>query len=314
MFFTGVIFILSCFLIILASRGIIDALHRVTCRLGWKEFVVAFFAASIGAVMPELFIGVRSALEGVPELALGSIIGQNIILFTLSVAICTFILKEIVVESRTVRAGAVFALFAVILPFVLLWDGVLNHTDGMILILVCIAYIYWIFSKEDHYVKKHHTILPKQSTLTKDILIIFFGFLFVLLSAEGIVYSAKVFSVNLGIPVTIFGLFAVSLGVALPETFFSIALANRGHSWMILGGLMGAIALSSTLVLGVVTLINPIEIADMSSLHVARFFLISGGFFLLLFVRTSNKITKREAWFLLGVYLLFLLFEFVILS
>ena len=314
MFFSGLIFILSCFLIIFASRIIIDALHRVTCKLGWKEFIVAFFAASVGAVIPELFIGVRSALKGVPELALGGIIGQNIILFTLSVAICTFVLKEIVVESRTVRAGAVFALISVILPFILLWDGMLSQSDGIILIFACLAYVYWLFSKEDHYIKKHKTESPKKSTLTVDILTILFGFLFVFLSAEGIIYAAENFSFQLGIPVTVFGLFAIGLGVALPETFFSVALANRGHSWMILGGLMGAIALSSTLVLGIVSLIHPIEVTDFETLRVARFFLISGGFFFLLFVRTSNKITRKEAWFLLGVYILFLLFEFVIIG
>ncbi len=307
------IFLFSCFLIIFASRTIIDSLHRMTCRLGWKEFIVAFFAASIGAVIPELFIGVRAALKGVPELALGSIIGQNIILFTLSVAICTFILKEIVVESRTVRAGATFALLAVILPFILLWDGVLSRVDGIILILSCSVYIFWLFSKGDHFLKKHEAPLPKCSPM-KDFLYVFIGFLFVVLSAEGIIYSAENLSIILDIPVAIFGLFAVGIGVALPETFFAIALAKKGHSWMILGGLLGAIALSSTLVLGIVAIINPIEVVNLASLRVGQFFLISGGFFLLLFIRTSNKITKREALFLLGIYLLFLFFELILVS
>lgn len=313
MFASVLIFILSCFLIILSSKAIIDALHRLTCRLGWKEFIVAFFAASIGAVLPELFIGVRSALKGVPEFALGSIIGQNIILFTLSISICTFILKEITVESRTVRAGAAFALFAVTLPFILLWDGALSRIDGVILLSSCFFYIYWLFSKKDHFLKKYDKSLPRCS-IWKDAFLILIGFFFVVLSAEGIIYSAQNISYFLGIPVAVFALFVVGLGVALPETFFSVALARKGHSWMILGGILGAISLSSTLVLGIVSLISPIEVIDFSSLRVAQFFLLSGGFFLLLFVRTSNKITKREAWFLLGVYLLFLLFEFIILK
>ncbi len=312
MFFNIVIFLFSCFLIIFSSRIIIDALQRLTYRLGWKEFIVAFFAASVGAVIPELFIGIRSALKGVPELALGSIVGQNVILFTFSVAICTFILKEIVVESRTVRAGATFALFAVILPFIFLWDGVLSRFDGILLVFMCLFYIFWLFSKKDHFLKDYKGPFPKTSLLREG-MTIFFGFLFVVLSAEGIIYAAQNVSDYLGVSMTLFGLFAVGLGVALPETFFSMALAAKGHSWMILGGLLGSIAFSSTLVLGTVAIISPIEIVDLSSLRTAQFFLISGGFFLLLFVRTHNKITRKEAWFLFGVYLLFLLFEFVIL-
>lgn len=313
MFFSFLIFILSCFLIIFASKIIIDSLHRLSCRLGWKEFIVAFFAASIGAVIPELFIGIRSAIAGVPELALGSIIGQNVILLTFSVAICTFILRGIVVESRTVRAGANFALIAVVLPFILLYDGVLSRLDGLILILACVVYILWLFSKEDHFLKKYEGPPPRCSAL-KDALIIFFGFVFVVLSAEGIIYSAQSFSAHYNIPVGVFGLFAVGMGVALPETFFSISLAKKGHSWMILGSILGAVALSSTLVLGIIALIKPIEVVNFDSLRAAQFFLISGGFFLLFFIRTSNKINKREAWFLLGIYLMFLLFEFFIIK
>ena len=313
MFFNIVVFVLSCFLIIFSSRMIVDALRRITFCLGWKEFVVAFFAASVGAVIPELFIGVRAALKGVPELALGSIIGQNIILLTLSIAICTFILKEVVVESRTVRAGATFALFAVTLPFILLWNGTLSRIDGVILIVACLLYIFWIFSKEDHFLKKYDKV-PGRSSFPKDALVVFLGFLFVVLSAEGIIYSAENISSYFGMPVAVFGLFAVGMGVALPETFFSITLASRGQSWMILGGILGAVSLSATLVLGIVAVISPIEVVDFSSLRVAQYFLVSAGFFLLLFVRTSNKITKREAWFLFGIYVLFLLFEFIILK
>ncbi len=313
MFFQIAIFILSCFLIIFASRMIINSLHRLSCRLGWKEFVVAFFAASVGAVIPELFIGVRAALSGVPELALGSIVGQNVILFTFSVAICTFILKRIVVESRTVRAGATFALIAVALPFILLWDGVLSRTDGVILILACIIYIVWLFSKEDHFLKKYDGPPIKCSPI-RDGITILFGFILVVLAAEGIIYSAQAFSQELGISVGLFGLFAVGMGVALPETFFSVTLAKKGHSWMILGSILGAVSISSTLVLGLVAVISPIELVDFDSLRVAQFFLLSGGFFLLLFVRTNNVITKREAIFLLGVYLMFLFFEFVLLK
>ncbi len=312
MFLNAAIFLFSCFLIIFASRIIIDAMYRLACRLCWREFVVAFFTASVGAVIPELFIGVRAALKGVPELSLGSIIGQNIILLTLSVAICTFILKEIVVESRVVRAAATFALFAVTLPLILLWDGVLSRVDGVILVTVCFFYIYWLFSKKSHYYLKEYEGVSIKSSTLRDILIVFFGFLFIVLCAEGIIYSAQNISVHLGISLVVFGIFVVGMGVALPETFFSIALASKGHSWMILGGILGAISLSSTLVLGIVSIINPIEVNDFSSLRVAQFFLVSSGVFLLFFIRTSNKITKKEAWFLLGIYLLFLFFEFVL--
>ncbi len=303
------IFIISCFLIIFSSRWVIDALYRITICLRWKEFVVAFFTVSVGAVLPELFIGVRAALKGIPEMALGSIIGQNIVLFTLSVSICTLILREIKVESRTVRAGTTFALISVILPLVLLLDGELSRFDGVILIIACFLYIYWMFSEKERFLKPVGELSTGQQTLLKDIATIIIGFLLVVISAEGIIFTAQSFSASLNVPIVLFGVFAVGLGVALPETFFAAMLAKKGQSWMILGGLMGAVALSSTLVLGIVSIIEPIKVVDLPAFPII--FLILGGLSLLFFVRTNNKITKREAYALLLIYLLFLFLELV---
>lgn len=304
---TIAIFILSFAVIVFSSKWVIDNLHHLCKSLGWKEFVVAFFGASVGAVIPELIIGTRAALKGIPELALGNIIGQNIILFTLSVAICVFVLGEIVVQSRTVRAGTTFALIAVILPFILLWNGTLSRIDGAILVLAFFLYIYWLFSERERFLKDYD-LSHEHSHPLKYLGVIFVGFFFIILSAEGILFAAERFGEFFNVPLIAIGLFGVGLGVALPETFFSITLARNGHSWMIMGALMGAIAISSTLVLGTVALISPIVIDDFSYFRVARIFVVLSGALLLFFVRTNNKITRREAILLFLAYFLFVSF------
>ncbi len=307
MIHTLAILTVSFIVIVFSSKIVIDALHNLSKRLGWKEFVVAFFAASVGAVIPELIIGTRAALKGIPELALGNIIGQNIILFTLSVSICAFVLREIVVESRTVRAGTTFALISVTLPFILLWNGTLSRLDGVILILAFLFYIYWLFSERDRFLKDYDSLYKNHHPL-KDILTILLGFAAIIISAEGILFSAQNIGDSLEIPLAVVGIFGIGVGVALPETFFSVALARRGHCWMIMGGLMGAVAISSTLVLGLVALIDPIYIDDFSVFEIPRAFLIFSGALLLFFVRTSNKVTRKEAFILFVVYLLFVSF------
>jgi len=62
--------------------------------------------------------------------------------------------------------------------------------------------------------------------------------------------------------------------------------------------------------LGIVALIEPIVIEDFTPYATGRFFLLLSGAVLWFFVRTSNKITKKEAWFLFALYVLFLIFEF----
>ncbi len=307
MLLTVFIFIVSLLVIVVSSKWVVDNLHHLCKRLGWKEFVVAFFGASVGAVVPEFIIGVRAALGGIPELALGNIVGQNIILFTMSVAICVFLLGEIVVESRTVRAGTTFALISVTLPFLLLWNGTLSRIDGVILILAFFVYIYWLFSERERFLKDYE-ITHQHAHPLRYLAVIFLGFVLIVFSSEGILYAAQEFAHLFNIPLIAIGLFGVGLGVALPETFFSVTIALKGHSWMILGGLMGAVAISSTLVLGTVAIIEPIVLDDFSFFRVARIFVVLSGALLLFFVRTHNKITRREAIFLFCTYLAFVFF------
>jgi len=81
---------------------------------------------------------------------------------------------------------------------------------------------------------------------------------------------------------------------------------------MILGQLMGSVIVLSTLVLGTVAIIHPIEIDDFSPFQVARFFLIISALFFLIFIRTDRRITKKEAVFLLGLYFAFVAAEILL--
>ncbi|GAI11291.1 unnamed protein product [marine sediment metagenome] len=78
---------------------------------------------------------------------------------------------------------------------------------------------------------------------------------------------------------------------------------------MILGNLMGSIMVPATLVLGIVALICPIEIVDFSPFAIGRLFLVISAIFFLWVVRSGQKITKKEALFLLGIYVLFVIVE-----
>jgi len=114
-------------------------------------------------------------------------------------------------------------------------------------------------------------------------------------------------SLNLSVP--LIGILIVGLGNALPEGYFAIVSARSGRTWMILGNLMGAIVVPATLVLGIVALICPIKISDCLPFAIGRFFLIFSAIFFLFFVRTDRKITRKEAIFLLSIYIIFIIVE-----
>jgi cation:H+ antiporter len=308
------VFVVSCFFLVYSAKWMIDSLLGIGRYLGWKEFVVAFFTISLGAVAPELFIGISSAINKVPELAFGNILGQNILLFSLTVGVCAIILKNgIEVESRTVRTGSTFAVIGALLPLVLILNGELSRIDGLVLLLFFFLFIFWFFSKKERFTKVYQEEEKKKglSFFFKNSAILISGLVLIVLSSQGIVKSSIIFSDVLGASLPLIGILVVAVGVGLPETYFSVLLAKKGQSWMILGGLMGAVAISSTLVLGVVSLIHPItiDISQIPSLVIARIFLLLCSLFFLFFVRTGRRISTREGVILISLYVVFVVLE-----
>ncbi len=72
---------------------------------------------------------------------------------------------------------------------------------------------------------------------------------------------------------------------------------------------MGSVVITTSLVLGTVSLISPIKISDFSPFAIARVFVVISALFFFFFVRSEHKISKKESLFLLGVYISFLLIE-----
>lgn len=309
------LFFSSCALLCYSGQWLVGALSRIAKFLGWKEFVVAFFTVAFAASAPELFIGIVSALRKIPEVSFGNIVGANIIHFTLAVSICAFVLKDIIVESRTVQSGSVFAVIATILPFLLLIDGELGRGDGLILILAFVIYAVWLFSKKERFTKIYDgeenknkiSITEQWKNFLKDFAIFISSVALLMICAEGIVRASIFFAETFNFPLVLISILIIGAGTALPETYFTAVSAKLGHSWMLIGALMGCVAVTATLILGIVAFIHPIVITAPAPFLISRIFLIISAFFFLIFVRTHQKITYKEGIFLFLIYVLFII-------
>jgi len=306
------IFIVSCFLFFISGELIVESLIKIAKFLGWKEFALSFIIMSIVASFPNLFVGIFSAINNIPELSFGDVIGGNVIDLTLSVALAAlFSQKGIPAKSKTVHTTLFFTIIAAVMPLLLIHDGILSRGDGIILISLFFLYIFWLFSKKERFTK---TCGDEEDI--KNFKASFFGvfkillaIIFFIFASQGIVNSANYFAETFHWPVLLIGLFIVGLGNCLPEIFFAVSAAKKENTWLVLGDLMGAVVMPATLVLGIVSLISPIKIADMASLTVARVFMFLSVFFFFFFIKNDDKITKKEAALLLFVYIFFIISE-----
>jgi len=307
-----IIFLNSCFFLAFSSRWLVEALSKIAKFLGWKEFVVAFFLMAFGVSVPNFFVGIISALNKIPELSFGDVVGGNIVDLSLVVGIAALISKMgMAVPSRTVQGSSIFTIGIAILPLILISDRVLSRPDSILLFLAFFGYIIWLFSKRERFTKVYDGITESMNFtfFLKNFAKFLISVIFLLSAALGMVKSATFFSSYLNLPIGLIGILIVGLGNSLPEGFFSIYTARKGQDWLVLGDLMGGVVITATLVLGIVALICPIKITDFSAIAIGRVFLIIAALFFLICLRTDQKITKKEAIFLLGIYILFVVVE-----
>lgn len=307
------IFLISCAALYFATEWVIKGVIRVAEFLGWREFVVAFFVIAFAAALPNFFVAISSVLNDVPELAFGDIMGNNLLVLTIvPVLAILFSGKSLAAPSRMVQKTSVFAIFAAVLPLFLVFDGTLSRIDGALLLLFYFSYVFWLFARRERFTKVFDTdhIPPVKEfrLFVKSFFSIIAGMAILFFAAEGIVNSAVFFADYLNIQLVFIGILIVGFGSCIGEFYFTISLARKGETWMVLGNLMGTVVANSALILGIISLVHPIKIKNHFPFIATTSFLVFAALFFYIFLKTDREITKRESLFLFLIYAAFVSF------
>lgn len=310
------IFILSCLVLARSSTWMIQSLIKIARFLQWKEFVAASLLTAFATSLPELFVGIFAALHNQPHLSFANVIGANIIVLTLVTGIAVLMAERLRFQGTTLRKCSFYAPLIAFLPLVLVLDHKMSRPDGGILFLIGLVYFHWLVSQKNGFGQalyaKFRERKPGLWTFCKNLMIFGVATGLLIVSSEGLVQSAVNLAKLFNIPILIIGLFLVALGTTIPELAFSIKSATLNHKAMILGSTMGTIVVNSSLILGMVALICPFEIADFSPYLTGILFTVITALFFTFFAKTDREITKKEGLFLLLIYIAFLIFEILL--
>ncbi len=305
---TIILFLLSCSVLVVSGGYMVKLIVKIASYLKLSEFVVAFIIMAFSTSIPELFVGISSAIEGNPVLSLGNVIGSNIADLTLVIGIAALLGRGIKPKNQHIKKDSLFMLIIAIIPIALMLFGrSLSRIDGIILVSIFIIYmLHLIKERKDAKMsflekKKNHIIV------TSLLFVLCLAILF--LSAHFVVIYATQLAVELLLPAILIGLFLVAVGTSLPELVFETraALAKKGD--LALGDAMGSVVCNSTLVLGITAMISPIT-NGMSIFITSSVFMIFITFLFMMFVRSKKGLSITVAIALIILYILFILFEF----
>ena len=302
------IILVAAFILVKAVKIFIDSSTKISKRIGISGYTISFLVVAVATSLPETLVGATSALEGKPILAYGDAMGSNITLLTLVIAIPLLIGTNIstrtIINSKDVYYTAFFSM----LPVLLLVDGVLTRTDGFILLALYVAYFFMVLRRSrglERFLDQFES-----TNMPKEIAAFLFSLLLFLLSSQGIFRAAKSLSLELGWGLGFIGLSITALGTSLPEIAFVLAAIKQNKQDEILGDIIGSVVANSTVVLGIASIIYPINVKESHLGITPIVFSIFALLVFLRFVRTKAKLDKLEGILLLLIYVVAMFVEF----
>ena len=303
-----IIFAVSCAALVISAGWCMRSAVKIASCFKLSEFAIGFIIVAISTSIPELFVGITSAFNKTPELALGTVIGSNIADLTLVLGIAVLLGRGIKIKAKAIKRSAQFMLLASFLPVVLMLDGMLSRYDGIFLLLVFCFYIRELLGERKEFRKRLHA--PKKA-LFLSIALFVISIALLLLSSEFVVKSAVSISDELLVPPILIGLFLVAIGTSLPELIFETRAVLKKHKELALGDVIGSVVANSTLVLGATSLIYPIT-ANMILFFSSTIFMLAVAAVFVAFAKGKGGFTIKDGILLLLFYILFIFLEFFI--
>ncbi|MDG1264638.1 MAG: calcium/sodium antiporter [Flavobacteriaceae bacterium] len=296
-------------LLIKGGDWLLKSSVSLSLNLSIPRVVIGMTVVSFATSAPELIVSIQSALSGYPDIALGNIVGSNIANLAFVLAI-TVLITPIIVPKSFFKTDWPMMMFSTLLFIVMIaFDGILSSNEGAFMFLVLVVFIFYLlkgqkFSKDDVAESHDFELLNLRHTLQY----ILAGGFALWLGSETLVKGAVSLASLMGVSERIVGISIISIGTSIPELSASIIAIIRKEKAISLGNLIGSNVFNILAVMGITSMIKPIEVQDLNiiSNDLVWMFLISLFVFMMVLIPKDNNLNRFNGIILLGLYLYFI--------
>lgn len=301
------IFLVALTIMVWGSQRTIDGSIRISNHFGISRMAVGFVLIALFVSLPDLLVGVLSAVEGKPELGVGDALGSTIANICLVIGTAAFI-RNIKINREHVVESAEMLFLISLIPLALLINNVSALTEGIVLLLLFLFYLFFI-AKEKMKMKPAKKI--KQSNMGRSLLEFVVGTAAVVVGSYFVVDSASQIAQWFGISDGVIGLTLVALGTTLPELMIDFTAIRRGEISLAIGEILGSAVANLTLVLGSTFVLAKEAIHFSEFLLPVGFIVIANSFLVYNFIK-HGSIHKSQGIFFLILYGVFLTMSFTV--
>ncbi len=249
-----------------AADQFVKGSARIAVLLRMSPVVVGVVIIGFGTSAPEMVVSAVASRNGDLDIAVGNVIGSNVANISLVLAAATLV-TVIPVSRRTLRREAPLSVASVILFAWVIQNGI-TRREGVLLLAVLVVAFAWILAStsrtdpDDEFAAKTvgvgETSAAFEGFRTLGSLIVVIG------SASLLVHGAETIAGELQLSGGFVGFTLVAIGTSAPELVTAVAAARRGETDLLVGNLLGSNLFNSLAVGGVIGVIGPGRLNDLT--------------------------------------------------
>lgn len=257
MIFQVVLFLGGLVVLVTGGHALVNGASALARRFGLSPLVIGLTVVAWGTGAPELAVSLGAVMRGQGGMALGNVVGSNIINI-LGVLGATALVAPLVVARRLVWRDVPILIILSFAVFFLGLNGQIGRLGGALLLTAGLVYTVYTIRASRRVGEARLDDEPRSRVgLTRAGLLVAVGMVLLVLGARWMVEAASAFARALGVSDLVVGLTVVAVGTSLPEVSASLVAAARGQRDMAVGNAIGSNIFNIVYVLGLTAVVAP---------------------------------------------------------
>ncbi|HZD24892.1 MAG TPA: calcium/sodium antiporter [Alphaproteobacteria bacterium] len=296
-------------LLLLGGDVLVRGAVALAQRFDVPPLVIGLTVVAFGTSAPELVVSLGAALKGLPEIAIGNVVGSNIANVLLVLGLPAMISPIACNIPGIGREAAIMAAGSVLF-MAMCYNGSLGPVEGGVLALGLVAYLGWSYhqARKDNgaiaeaLVDELEGIAARPHSLWLVLLFILGGLCGLVLGSNLLVDGAVGVARSAGVPESVIGLTLVALGTSMPELATSMVAAIRRHGDVALGNVIGSNLFNLLGIMGTTALVIRVPVPK-DFLDFDLWVLLATALLTMPFVVGMNAIGRRAGGLLTLAYI-----------
>lgn len=300
--------ILGLAMILGGANYLTDGASALAKRLRMSEFLIGLTIVAVGTSMPEMVVSVLSSLNGQSDMALGNVVGSNLVNVLLILGLCA-IVRPIGFTKHNIRFDIPFSVATSLLLIVVACDQLIgtgtsdqiSRLDGVVMLLIYLALMIYTIRSTERPAEEPSSKKPMAVWLMA--VMIIGGLCGLIFGGELFLDSATALARKFGVSESVIAITLVAGGTSLPELASAIVSLIKGKADMALGNVIGSNIFNILAILGVASLINPLTMGGITPRDLLVVLLSAVLVFLSAFTFRRQMLDRTEGVIFVAIYL-----------